>query len=117
LLDAVDIVAARPPGGGRSLAPGDVRRLAARTRSKDAVLIPYVGEAGWPGADVRLHAHDGVWTGIGGGDGRLRARQVEVTASGRGQAARTHTVSLWLPAEGGGIEPATPLATVIDLAG
>ena len=121
LLDAVDIVAARPPGG-RGLAPGDIRRLAARTRSKDAVLVPYltgigVSEAGWPGADVRLHAHDGVWTGIGVGGGRLRARQVEVTASGRGQAARTHTASLWLPAEGGGIEPATPLATVIDLAG
>jgi hypothetical protein len=116
LLDAVDIVAARPPGG-RGLAPGDVRRLAARARSKDAVLVPYVGEAGWQGADVRLHAHDGAWAGIGVGTGRLRARQVAVTASGRGQAARTHTASLWLPAEGGGIEPATPLATVIDLAG
>jgi hypothetical protein len=116
LLDAVDIVAARPPGG-RGLAPGDVRRLAARARSKDAVLVPYVTDAGWPGADVRLHAHDAVWTGIGTGAGRLRARQVEVTASGRGQAARTHTASLWLPAEGGGIEPATPLAPVIDLAG
>lgn len=117
LLDAVDIVAARPLSGGRNLAPGDVRRLAARARSKDAVLVPYVGQAGWPGADVRLHAHDAVWTGIGVGEGRLRARQVEVTASGRGQAARTHTASLWLPAEGGGIEPATPLAPVIDLAG
>jgi hypothetical protein len=121
LLDAVDIVAARPPGG-RGVAPGDIRRLAARARSKDAVLVPYLAgtggtEAGWPGADVRLHAHDGVWTGIGDGVGRLRARQVEVTASGRGQAARTHTVSLWLPAEGGGIEPAAPLAPVIYLAG
>jgi hypothetical protein len=133
LLDAVDIVAVRPLSspGGRRLAPGDIRRLAARTRSKDAVLVPYLtgigageagwpgapGEAGWPGADVRLHAHDGVWTGIGVGDGRLRARQVEVTVSGRGQAARTHTASLWLPAEGGGLESATPLAPVIDLAG
>jgi hypothetical protein len=122
LLDAVDIVAARPPGG-RGLAPADIRRLAARTRSKDAVLLPYVNgngvpePAGWPGADVRLAAHDGAWTGIGAGAGRLRARQVEVTVTGRGQAARTHTASLWLPADGGGIEPATPLAPVIDLAG
>ena len=46
---------ARP--GGRGLPPGDVRRLAARARSKDAVLVPYLtgGEAqvrtggGWPG--------------------------------------------------------------------
>src|SRR5581483_11972966 len=42
LLDAVDIVAARPP---RTLAPGDVRRLAARARGKDAVLVPYVTDA------------------------------------------------------------------------
>jgi hypothetical protein len=116
LLDAVDVVAARPPGG-RGLAPGDIRRLAARARSKDAVLVPFVTEAAWPGADVRLHARDGVWTGIGDGTGRLRARQVEVTAAGRGQAARTRTTNLWLPADGGGIEPATPLAPVIDLAG
>jgi hypothetical protein len=116
LLDAVDIVAARPPGT-RGLPPGDIRRLAARTRSKDAVLIPYVADAAWPGADVRLHAHDGAWTGIGAGTGRLRARQVEVTVSGRGQAARDRTTSLWLPADGGGLEPATPLASVINLAG
>jgi hypothetical protein len=116
LLDAVDIVAARPPQG-RGLTPGDIRRLAARARSKDAVLVPYVAEANWPGADVRLHAQDGVWTGIGAGTGRLRARQVEVTVAGRGPAARPHTASLWLPADGGGIEPALPLAPVIDLAG
>jgi hypothetical protein len=113
LLDAVDIVAARPP----RLTPGDVRRLAARARSKDAVLVPYVTEAAWPGADVRLHARDGVWTGIGSGTGRLLARQVEVAVDGRGQAARSHSASLWLPADGGGIEEATPLADVIDLAG
>jgi hypothetical protein len=40
-----------------------------------------------------------------------------VTVSGRGQAARKHTTSLWLPADGGGIESATVLAPVIDLAG
>jgi hypothetical protein len=116
LLDAVDIVAARPPGG-RGLTPGDVRRLAARARSKDAVLVPYVVEDAWPGADVRLHAHDGAWTGIADGTGRLRARQIEVTAAGRGQAARPRSASLWLPADGGGVEPAAPLAAVIDLAG
>jgi hypothetical protein len=116
LLDAVDIVAARPPGG-RGLTPGDVRRLAARARSKDAVLLPYVTAANWPGADVRLHAQQGVWTGIGEGTGRLRARQVEVVVGGRGQAARSRSETLWLPADGGGIEIATPLAPVIELAG
>lgn len=125
LLDAVDIVAVRPPHGQHSprLAPGDVRRLAGRARSKDAVLMPFVADAAqaaWPGADVRLHARDGVWSGIGEGTGRLRARQVEVTAGGRGPAARARSARLWLPAEGGGLgldTSATPLAPVIDLAG
>jgi hypothetical protein len=117
LLDAVDIVAARLPRG-RGPAPADIRRLAARARSKDAVLVPYVSEAtNWPGADVRLQARDGVWSGIGEGTGRLRAREVEVTVAGRGSAARPATTSLWLPADGGGVEQSTPLAPVIDLAG
>jgi hypothetical protein len=123
LLDAVDIVAARPPSARRGLAPADIRRLAARTRSKDAVLMPYVaGEAGWPAADVRLHAACGIWSGIGPGTGRLRARRVEVSAGGKGPAARPRAATLWLPADGGGISDVTPvaepvLAPVIDLAG
>jgi len=115
LLDSLDVVAARPPRG-RGLVPGDVRRLAARARSKDAVLMPYVTDA-WPGADVRLHARAGTWVGIGPGTGRLRARQVEVTAGGRGPSARPRGATLWLPADGGGLAEATPLAPVIDLAG
>lgn len=114
LLDSIDVVAARPPRG-RGLLPGDVRRLAARARTKDAVLVPYVHEA-WPGADVRLQARSGTWVGIGEGTGRLRARQVEVSAGGRGPAARPRTATLWLPADGGGLAEATPLAPVIDLA-
>jgi hypothetical protein len=110
LLDAVDVVAARPP----HLAPGEVRRLAARARTREAVLIAY-GE--WPGADVRLRASDGQWSGIGEGTGRLRARRLVVHADGRGQAARPRSSSLWLPADGGGIRVAEDLARVIELAG
>lgn len=121
LLDAVDIVVARPPRG-RGLPPGDVRRLAARARSKDAVLVPYFtgGEAqvrtggGWPGADVRLEARRGEWQGIGTGSGRLRARRLDVVAGGRGQAARPRSATLWLPADGGGVETAAA-ATVSPL--
>src|SRR5664279_660832 len=109
LLDAVDVVAARPP----RLVPGDVRRLAARARTREAVLIPY-GE--WPGADVRLHVTGGRWVGIGNGTGRLRGRRVDVHAEGRGQAARPRSASLWLPAAGGGVETAEPTARVIELA-
>ena len=115
LLDAVDVVAARPP----RLVPGDVRRLAARARSREAVLMPY-GE--WPGADVRLRADTGRWAGIGEGVGRLQARLLEVHAEGRGQAARPRSATLWLPAAGGGVRAATPagterLAPVVELAG
>jgi hypothetical protein len=126
LLDAVDVVAARPPSR-RGLPPGDVRRLAARARTRDAVLVPFlVGADPWPGADVRLTARHERWSGIGAGTGRLRARRVEVCAEGRGSAARARSASLWLPAAGGGVEaadrvdtgrPSAALAPVIDLAG
>lgn len=109
LLDAVDVVATRPPP---RLVPGDVRRLAARARSHDAVLMPY-GE--WTSADVRIRATDGRWTGLGTGTGRLQARRIEVRADGKGQAARPRSATLWLPARGGGID--TAAAPVIELAG
>jgi hypothetical protein len=111
LLDAVDIVAARPPP---RLVPGDVRRLAARARSREAVLMSY-GE--WPGADVRLRATDGQWAGLGEGTGRLQARRIEVHSDGKGQAARPRSATLWLPAAGGGVEATAPVAPVIELAG
>jgi hypothetical protein len=117
LLDAVDVVAARPPSG-RGLPPGDIRRLAARARTRDAVLVPYLtGTDAWPGAEVRLSARDGQWTGIGAGSGRLQARRVEVCAEGRGSAARSRSISLWLPARGGGVDTAATLAPVVELAG
>jgi hypothetical protein len=109
LLDAVDVVAARPP---RRIVPGDVRRLAARVRTRQAVFVPFCNSASdWPGADVRLRAEPGVWAGIGAGTGRLRARQVTVTADGRGSAARPRSAELWLPTALGGVEPVTELHT------
>lgn len=111
LLDAVDVVAARPP---RRLVPGDVRRLGARVRARDAVLVPF---GDWPSADVRLSAEPGTWSGIGAGHGRLRARRVNVTATGRGQAARPRSAELWLPSDAGGVRPHEPLAPVVELAG
>jgi hypothetical protein len=112
LLDAVDVVAARPPA---RVLPGDVRRLAARARTRDAVLMPYTAQ--WPGADVRVQVAGGSWSGIGDGTGRLRARLVEVQADGRGASARPRRARLWLPAAGGGVLATRPAAEVIELAG
>jgi hypothetical protein len=115
LLDAMDVVVARAPA---RLADGDIRRLAARTRSRGTVFIPFLtGGVRWPGADVRLHADIGSWSGIGEGYGRLRQRQVTITAEGRGSAARTRSTAIWLPTPSGGIEPyvTQPLAAVVPI--
>lgn len=106
LLDTVDIVAARPP----RLVPSDITRLAARARTRQAVLITYLSAAqSWAGADVRLGAGKPEWVGIGAGAGRLTARRVEVTANGRGAAARSRSATLWLPAHGGGAQATEPV--------
>jgi hypothetical protein len=111
LLDAVDVVATRPPA---RVVPGDVRRLAARARSHESVLMPFGAE--WPGAEVRLQLSEGRWEGIDeDGDGRLRQRGVVVTATGRGRAAQPRTARLWLPAAGGGVDSIDEVGTVIAL--
>jgi hypothetical protein len=103
LLDAMDVVVARAPA---QLANGDIRRLAARARSRGVVFMPFLAaDARWPGADVRLSAADGVWSGIGSGYGRLRRRRLTVSAEGRGTAAGRRHASLWLPTANGGVEP------------
>jgi hypothetical protein len=112
LLDAVDVVTVRPPP---HLVPGDVRRLASRARTRQAVLMPFEC-ADWPGADLRLSAREPQWSGIGDGYGRLRQRRVTVTAAGRGQAARARSVALWLPAAGGGVQPALPRVAAVPAA-
>ena len=118
LLDSVDVVAARPPA---RVIPGDVRRLAARARTKQSTLIPYFATAGagdWPGCDARISVRDVRWFGAEDGSGRLTRRHMTVEVEGRGQAARPRSAELWLPADGGGArsagsstagQPATPL--------
>jgi hypothetical protein len=117
LLDAVDIVALRQPARP---VPGEVRRLAARARNRDAVLVPFqpgtatTGDT-WPAADVRLSAQAGQWSGIGAGYGRLQQRRLTVTAEGRGSATRSRSSPLWLPIAGGGVGEYEPVAPVLDL--
>lgn len=104
LLDTVDVVVARPPA---KLAAGDVQRLAARARSRDAVLIAYLGTTArsWPAADLRLDVRDSEWEGAVDGSGRLASRRLTVFAEGRGKAARPLSAGMQMPARGGGLAP------------
>jgi hypothetical protein len=100
LVDAVDVVLVCLPRHVRS---GDARRLAAKARDRGAVLIT-TGGSGLFAADVRLSVASAAWKGVGNGHGHLRARRMDVVATGRGAAARERRVSLWLPAPNGSIE-------------
>ncbi|HVE98608.1 MAG TPA: hypothetical protein VNA12_05450 [Mycobacteriales bacterium] len=112
LVEAVDVVLVRPAGRRQE---ADVRRLAARIREREAVVVAL---GGWDGADVRLTVARSRWEGLGAGHGHLRARRVEVQATGRGAAARPRSTVLWLPGPSGRAEPADvatgapPLAAV-----
>ena len=97
LVDAVDVVVV----AATRIAPGEARRLTARAREREAVLVA-LPRTPWPGADVRLTVGRIAWTGIdGGGAGRLVAREAEVVAGGRGAAARERRTTLWLPGPDG----------------
>src|SRR5579862_1831849 len=106
LLDAVDLVIARPPAHLRT---GDARRLSTRARERGAVLVPLLtlpthhghGRPWSDGADIRLAVTGGRWEGPGAGEGRLVGRRLEVTGGGRGGAARGHRSILWRPAPTG----------------
>ena len=125
LLDALDVVVARPD---RSVRPDDARRLAARARERGSVLVVVggategaagraAGGAAWPAADVRLTVARAEWVGLGGGWGRLRGRRLEVVAGGRGSAARERRVALWLHHPDGVVAPAEPVPAVARPAG
>ncbi|MGX7680768.1 hypothetical protein ACSMXN_17925 [Jatrophihabitans sp. DSM 45814] len=111
LLDAVDVVVGRPGiasatagnsttirTGASGINDGDARRLTARARSKDAVLVLFGQHAtAWPAVEVQLSAQHSHWTGIGDGYGRIKAHRVTVSAVGKGRSARPRTADLWLP--------------------
>jgi len=110
LLDAVDLVVAQPgasgvPAGAASgtrgwtgrVSDGDARRLTARARSKGGILVLFGPQAAsWPAVEIELSATHGRWTGIDRGYGRLRQRQLLLSATGRGRSARPRNAELWL---------------------
>ena len=87
LLDGVSLVLAEMP---RGVALGDARRLVARARERESVLV--VAEPRgvvWPaGAAYVLHAAGSVWEGLGRDAGVLAGRRLQVQVEGRGAAAR-----------------------------
>lgn len=117
LLESMTVVMVRPPGRVR---PADARRLAARTRERNAVLVVLGG--GWPeSVDLRLTVTRVVWKGLADGHGHLQARMAEVTVSGRrasGARAGLDATGrwLWLPGPDGvvGMVPEPNSATDLD---
>jgi len=108
LIDGLDVVvvAAMPATVGAAVAD----RLAARARQRGCVLVSY---GPWTGADVTLRVVRGAWEGLGHGRGRLRRREVVLSARGRGAAARPKEVKVWLPgadATPAGVVAASPAA-------
>jgi hypothetical protein len=95
-LVAVDTATVLSSRNGPNLA----RRLSARARERDAVLLP-VGAGQWPGADLDLRCESTNWTGLGHGYGCLGARELEVVTQGRGVAGR--------PRRGGVVLPGDPI--------
>ena len=113
LLDGLEIVVMRPPG---PIAPKLAQRLAARAKQRGSVLISY---GSWSGADITLRVAGQTWHGLEPGRGRLRSRELAVTAYGRRAAARPRSTRLWLPAGEPGAVPeisgGAPEAPVLEI--
>jgi hypothetical protein len=95
LLDGIDVVVVGP---GTHLADSDRRRLMARARDRGSVLL---STAPWAGAGTVLTVEGGRWTGVGEGDGRLRAHELQITRTGRGSAGQAQDLRVVLPLEVG----------------
>jgi hypothetical protein len=105
LVDAFEIVLLR---ASHRVGVRPARRLAARTREREAVLVR-VGSPDWPEpADVTLEVTGAEWEGLGEGHGHLRARKVTVLGGGRRDAARPREAQLWLPSVDGEVEAVLP---------
>jgi hypothetical protein len=107
LLEACDIVLAAL---SRPLSALDARRLAARARERHSVLVVFAAPALtpvpvrrlWPETgDLTLPVTGGRVVGLGEGEGRISARLLEITASGRREMSGGRHLGLWLPARDG----------------
>lgn len=94
LLDGMSLVVAELP---RSVRDADARRLVARAREREVILVPFGPARAW-GADttLRVRATGGAWPGLDAGSGVLGERTIRVQVDGRGAAARPRAGALVL---------------------
>ena len=99
LLESVDLVAIAPDA---QVGTRDARRLAARAREQESVLVHLDGGRSWPtGLDNTLSVTPDGWEGLGQGFGHLQARRSTVSAVGRRSGAPNRSVSVLLPGPDG----------------
>jgi hypothetical protein len=98
MIDGFDIVVVGRRVG--RLAGGAVRRLQARAQSRGIVMLTVGASA--LGADLRISAEEGTWTGLGDGHGVASARRLVVEVGGR-RVQRPRRATMWLPDANGSI--------------
>jgi len=105
IVDVLSVVVIVPPSRARD---GDVARLTARLRQREATLI-VVGD--WPQVEATFTVSRSGWDGLGDGTGYLSSRRVTVEASARGGAGARRRAELWLPDPNEGFRTAAPAAS------
>lgn len=77
IADVLPVVAVRPPARAKD---GDIARLAARMREREAVLLV---QGPWPQTEAMIDVGDPSWSGLGEGYGLLEGRELTVTVTSR----------------------------------
>lgn len=109
LAEAVPVLLLGPLGPAPDR---QARRLAAVLRRTGAVLLT---TGAWAGAELRMAVTASHWEGVGAGHGLLRARRVQVVATGRGAAGGApRTARLWLPGPDGRACPFENIPDAVD---
>jgi len=91
VVDVLSVVVVSPTSRARD---GDIARLSARLRQREATLI-VVGD--WPQVEATLTVSRSGWDGLGGGTGYLSSRRVTVESAPRGGTGQRRRAELWLP--------------------
>ena len=99
IADVLPVVAVRPPARAKD---GDIARLAARMREREAVLLV---QGPWPQTEAMIDVGDPSWSGIGEGYGLLEGRELTVTVTSR-RFPRPRTGRVLLPDAAGAVSRA-----------